>query len=181
MTSLPSVHHNHSCSPFTQEVVCAALTARLDEWPEICVALASVLYPYFFRSRSLPAILQFYWLGERTSYCESAHRMANRSCAVWALGNDMFQSASTTLLNCMVMSLGTALLFHWFVILLILETPASPCQCGKCGVITNSSYFSVATVSLINYCVCRNQLNFMNSAKTDMTTGCNCNCTLSER
>lgn len=107
--------------------------------------------------------------------------LANRSCAVWALGNDMFQSASATLLNCMFMSLGTALLFHWFVILLILETPASPCQCGKCGVITNSSYFSVATVSLINYCVCRNQLNFMNSAKTDMTTGCNCNCTLSER
>lgn len=99
--------------------------------------------------------------------------LANRSCEVWALGNDMFQSASATLLNCMVMSLGTALLFHWFVILLILKTPASPCQCGKCGVTTNSS--------LINYCVCRNQLNYMNSAKTDMTTGCNCNCTLSER
>lgn len=79
MTSLPSVHHDHSCSPFTQEVVCAALTARLDEWPEICVALASVLYPYFFRSRSLPVILRFYWLGERTSYCESAHRMAHFS------------------------------------------------------------------------------------------------------
>lgn len=184
MTSLPSVHHDHSCSPITQEAVCAALTARLNEWPEICVVLASVLYPHFSvtpapcHSAVLLVERMYVILRERSPDGALLIVPANHSCGVSLRKRYVSERIGD------IVELYVNVSWHCFTISVVFDSPdpqsTSKSLSMKCGVTTNSSYVSVATVSLINYCVCRNQLNFMNSAKTDMTTGCNCKCTLSE-